>query len=99
MTESSNFSFEEYSCSSSSKREKNPLFSFFNLNPFDVMSEGNINNERTLTDEISKKGKRGRKRNKKERPEHDNTARDNIRRKVQINYINFLIKFINKINT
>ena len=65
------------------------------------------NNESHTTDTILKKGKGGRKRGRKinqankikrlERHEHNKYARDNIRRKIQINYLKFLIKFVNKI--
>ena len=45
------------------------------------------------------KRKRGRKiqKEEKKRYEHDKSARDNIRRKIQIHYLKFLIKFVNKI--
>ena len=57
-------------------------------------------NESNTSDTNLIKRKRGRKiqkENKKERPTHDKSARDNIRRKIQIHYLKFLIKFVNKI--
>ena len=59
----------------------------------------NESNESNSTD-TNLKRKRGRKiekENKKKRREHDKSARDNIRRKIQIHYLKFLIKFVNKI--
>lgn len=78
--------------------EENSVFSLFQVDSsFEIKNPDNQNDESLTTDTILKKGKRGRKANNKERPEHDKSARDNIRRKIQINYLKFLIKFINQI--
>ena len=34
---------------------------------------------------------------KKKRKKHDKLARDNIKRKIQVHYLRFLVKFVNKI--
>ena len=50
-----------------------------------------INNGEILTGK-----KRGRKKeNDNNRPIHDKYSRDNIKRKIQVNYFNFLTKFVN----
>ena len=57
-----------------------------------------INIENHINNKIIGK-KRGRKKikNDSSRPEHDKLSRDNIKRKIQVNYFNFLIKFVNVI--
>ena len=103
--------------SSFNTSEENSIFSFIQINPFNIPEDPENsncsygektskmeNNESHTTYTILKKGKRGRKRksnikqaNEKERPEHNKYARDNIRRKIQINYLKFLRNFVNKI--
>ena len=101
---------DEYSLSDT-YRDKS-IFSFFQFNPEEPIDSFPYNssfiyseeipiiekNESETTDtNLKKRGRKRKNENKKERPVHDRTARDNIRRKIQINYLKFLIKFVNKI--
>ena len=111
MSELSIISSNEYSPFNT--YEENSIFPFFQINPPIIIESPenslcnyneNIskikNNDSLITDTMLKQGKRGRKIkkiDKKERPKHDKSSRDNIRRKIQINYLKFLIKFVNKI--
>lgn len=63
----------------------------------------NNNTDNKTNDTFLKRGKRGRikkeksNEKKKTRPEHDKSARDNIKRKIQVHYLKFLLNFLNKI--
>ena len=96
--------YEEFPISSFFQNNfENQEYSFLEYSSFNSIIEITPKNEKNdsyTADTNSKNKKRGRKikkQNKKERLPHDNTARDNIRRKIQINYLKFLIKFVNKI--
>ena len=69
-----------------------------------VFGSGEISNNNTdnrTNDTFLKRGKRGRikkeksNERKKTRPEHDKSARDNIKRKIQVHYLKFLLNLLN----
>lgn len=73
---------------------------------FVYSNQDEANNIELNNSNLSKKGKKsGRKRldqdnsnlQKKRRKSHDKFAKDNIKRKIQVNYIKFLVNYINKI--
>ena len=62
------------------------------------IQSNNMNKKIEINNEETKTGKkRGRKKikNDSNRPKHDKLSRDNIKRKIQVNYFNFLMKFVN----
>lgn len=85
-------------------QSKNSLTS----NSFSSLSQdsNNINNGSNTYNEnnfISEKRKRGRRKkkniktNQKPRPEHGKSARDNIKTKIQVHYLKFLVQLLNEI--
>ena len=76
--------------------ENSPFYSKENIENI-LKIESNESNTSDTNLKKTKRGRKTQKENKKERPEHGKSARDNIRRKIQIHYLKFLIKFVNKI--
>ena len=98
---SENNSFDSFSNS------ETPFISFSNKSPDsldnpDTRSYSNendeSNNNENKTTNVSNHYKRGRKNKcKNKRRKHDKFSRDNIKRKIQVDYLKFLVKLINKI--
>ena len=76
---------------------------FINSDEYPPSEDNTTSFFQTIPEEIpeipehSFSGRKIKKENTKENSKHDKLARDNIRRKIQINYLRFLIKFVNKV--